>query len=109
MVVTVASVGMMKDAKHWDNPSEYNPDRFSRDSNLDAYQFQSFGHGPRNCIGKRFALLQTKIAVFRLVANYKLNPCQKTVDEIVKDPKTGQPKEGLWIKCQRRDDSKKDL
>ena len=51
----------------------------------DGYEFFSFGHGPRNCIGMRFALMQSKIAILRLITNYKLEPCAKTIDQFVQN------------------------
>ena len=70
-----------------------------------GYEFFSFGHGPRNCIGKRFALMQSKAAIFRLIANYKLVPCEKTIDDFVQKSGLIGPKlnVNLYVKCVRRD------
>ena len=105
MMVQIPSISMMMDPKYWDNPEKFNPDRFSKEAEAERgpYHFFSFGHGPRNCIGKRFALLQTKIAIFRLIANYKVITCSKTVDELIRDPRTNQVKGGLWVKCIKRE------
>ncbi|XP_076323547.1 cytochrome P450 6g1-like [Tachypleus tridentatus] len=40
--------------------------------------WQPFGHGPRNCIGMRFAQLEAKMAISRIVQKYYLMPCEKT-------------------------------
>ena len=63
------------------------------------------GHGPRNCIGKRFAMLQNKMAFIRLVANYKLVACEKTAETLKMDPSgiSGDVLGGVWIKCVKRD------
>jgi len=63
-----------------------------------------FGLGPRNCIGMRFALLQVKTAIVRLVANYEVLPCSKTIKEMIPDPlsRSFMPKGGIWMKLQKR-------
>ena len=91
MMVQIPAISMMMDPKYWvDNPEKFNPDRFRKEGEAERgpYHFFSFGHGPRNCIGKRFALLQNKIAIFRLIANYKVVPCSRTVNELIRDPRT---------------------
>ena len=106
MLVQVASVTMMKDEKYFPNPEQFNPDNFSEEAvaKRGPYPYMGFGHGPRNCVGKRFALLQVKIALARLIYNYKLVPCSKTIDKLEIDPKSSsqQPKGGLWVKPIKR-------
>ena len=56
-------------------------------------------------MGKRLAVLQSKIAMARLLANYRIVTCSKTVDEMVPDIKSMSmlPKGGMWIKMEKRD------
>ena len=42
------------------------------------YAFLAFGHGPRNCIGMRLALLETKAAIVSLLQKYRILTCKKT-------------------------------
>ncbi len=96
----------MKDEALFPNPDEFNPDNFSHERKAERgpYPYMAFGHGPRNCIGMRFALLQLKSAITRLLAKYKLVPCDKTVDRLDPDPlsRQFQPKGGIWMKVQKR-------
>lgn len=51
----------------------FDPQRFqsfSKDSRH-AFQFIPFGAGPRNCIGMRFALLEIKVALVRILMKHK--------------------------------------
>jgi len=52
----------------------------------------------------RFALLQLKTAVLRLIANYQVLECSKTVKELAPDPRSRNfmPKGGVWIKVEKR-------
>jgi len=107
-LVQIPAVNMMLDPRYWDNPETYDPSRFNEEDNArrGQYHYFAFGHGPRNCVGKRFALMQSKIGIFRLIADYKLVPCERTVDKLVVDPtsRSQQPKGEMWIKCVKRDD-----
>ena len=40
--------------------------------------FMSFGHGPRNCIGMKMALMNIKFATVHLLTNFKLVTCEQT-------------------------------
>ena len=37
-----------------------------------------FGWGPRNCVGARFALMETKMALLTILRNYKFKPAPDT-------------------------------
>ena len=70
-----------------------------------GYEFFPFGHGPRNCIGKRFALMQAKIGIFRLIANYKVVPCERTIDDFEQNSAIIGPKlrVNLFVKLVKRE------
>ena len=106
MMVTVPSSAVMKDPKNFPNPNTFNPDNFLPENKAgrSPYSFLSFGQGPRNCVGMRFALVQMKVAVTRLVLGFKVVPGEKTPKEIVHDARslTGQPKGGSWVRLEKR-------
>ncbi|TRY80860.1 hypothetical protein TCAL_07801 [Tigriopus californicus] len=101
MLVQIPSPAIMKDPQYFDNPKEFNPENFSPEAKAkrSPYSFLAFGQGPRNCVGMRFALLQVKLSMIRLVAHYRVERCAKTVSELIPDPKSGsiQPKGGVWL------------
>ena len=42
------------------------------------YTYMPFCHGPQNCIGMRFALLEIKVTQVRLLKKYKLERTEET-------------------------------
>ena len=56
--------------KHWEQPLEFNPDRFTSEKNPMAYF--PFGAGPRKCIGSNFAMYEMILAVSELILNFKI-------------------------------------
>jgi cytochrome P450 len=99
---------IMKDPRFFENPHEFNPENFSSEKKSDRnpYTYLAFGQGPRNCIGMRFALLQVKTAIVRLIANYRILECSKTVKELDPDPlsRSFMPRGGIWIRVEKRTD-----
>jgi hypothetical protein len=58
----------------------YCASRFSKENkgSIDPYVYLPFGIGPRNCIGMRFALMNMKLAVTKVLQNFSFQPCQET-------------------------------
>lgn len=57
-------------AKYWDDPHRFNPSRFLGDWPRDA--FLPFSGGVRSCLGRRFAELETIVAITMLLQRYKI-------------------------------------
>lgn len=68
------------------------------------YAYMPFGQGPHNCIGMRFALLESKLALARILKRYNLIPSTKTKEPIVLDPVAPikYAKDGLFVKLEKR-------
>ncbi|XP_078376989.1 cytochrome P450 3A24-like [Oculina patagonica] len=61
------------DPDAWQNPEKFDHERFrspAKDTRH-AFQYMPFGAGPRNCIGMRFALMEVKMALVRILMKYK--------------------------------------
>lgn len=59
--------------------------------------YLSFGAGPRNCVGMKFALLEMKLAIVNLLINFEILPSANTpmklelIEGLVRSPKNGVP------------------
>lgn len=62
------------DPEYYPNPEVFDPERFSEEEKKKRhpYAFIPFGEGPRNCIGMRFGLLETKIALVSILKYFKV-------------------------------------
>ena len=67
---------MSMSEKHYKDPQEFRPERWIRGHTLkeDANPFVSlpFGHGPRMCIGKRYAEFEIQTLICKMVRNFKI-------------------------------------
>ncbi|XP_023932853.1 cytochrome P450 302a1, mitochondrial-like [Lingula anatina] len=61
-------------SEYFPNPHAYSPERWMKEDNVQPhpYLLLPFGHGPRMCIGKRFAEQQMYIAISKLVQNFTI-------------------------------------
>ncbi|XP_076416761.1 cytochrome P450 3A13-like isoform X5 [Peromyscus maniculatus bairdii] len=79
-VVVIPIFVLHRDPKYWPDPEEFHPERFSKENKdrINPYTYLPFGHGPRNCIGMRFAFINMKLAIVKILQNFFLSPCEET-------------------------------
>uniref|UniRef100_A0AAT9UTS1 Cytochrome P450 6DD3 n=1 Tax=Maconellicoccus hirsutus TaxID=177089 RepID=A0AAT9UTS1_MACHI len=104
--VLIPVYALHHDEKYFANPEKFEPQRFSK-KNINQRPFGvylPFGDGPRICIGKRFALLEMKLALATFLFKYEIDVCSKTRHPLVLDPRAFilAPKDGIWLKINRR-------
>ena len=69
-----------KNPDYWPEPELFKPERFlkANSSKIVPCSFLPFGQGPRACLGERFAMVEIKIAMARLLQEFKLDKHEKT-------------------------------
>ncbi|KAG8239232.1 hypothetical protein J437_LFUL018496 [Ladona fulva] len=100
MVVTIPIYGLHHDPEIYPDPEKFDPERFSPDNKRDKQAiYLPFGDGPKMCIGSRFAMLQSKLAVVSVVSRFQLSPNEKTKVPITIDPFNFilSSKYGQWV------------
>ncbi|EZA57476.1 Cytochrome P450 9e2 [Ooceraea biroi] len=100
--------GLQRDPKYFDNPNVFNPERFLNESKkeINSGAYIPFGMGPRMCLGNRFALMETKVMLFHLLARCELKMCEKTSHPLQLSKKVFNmmAEGGFWLKVQPRSD-----
>merc|ERR1719414_611771 len=74
------------DEEFFPEPNVFNPDRFLKENEdkIIPYTWRPFGAGNRVCIGQRFALLEIKIFVAKLLQKFKIVKTARTALDIPK-------------------------
>jgi len=94
------------DPQYYPEPDRFDPERFSDEAKSfrPHFTYLPFGEGPRNCIGMRFGLLQTKVGLTVLLSNYEFGVCEKTKQPLELHPKSfiTTAKGGIWLKMSKR-------
>ncbi|OXA53449.1 Cytochrome P450 9e2 [Folsomia candida] len=75
-IIVIPLYGLHYDEEYHPNPEVFDPERFSG-ANKD-FTFLPFSQGPRNCIGIRMAMVQTKMMLCHVLRNFKLTPSPET-------------------------------
>uniref|UniRef100_A0AAR5P3G8 Cytochrome P450 n=1 Tax=Dendroctonus ponderosae TaxID=77166 RepID=A0AAR5P3G8_DENPD len=104
-VVWIPIFGFHRDPKHFENPTNFDPERFSDENkrNIKPHTYVPFGAGPRNCIGSRFALLEMKSLFYNLLLNFEIEPTKTTTVPIKLSAKSFNPapEGGIWLGLKR--------
>ena len=87
--------------QYWERPDDYWPERFvGVPSEEYVHKFIPFLRGPRDCLGKYFALLEAKLGVAALAQRYDMT-CMNP-DEIVGYRLTAYPRDGARVQMAMR-------
>ncbi|XP_035900604.1 cytochrome P450 4d2-like isoform X1 [Anopheles stephensi] len=89
---------MHRDPTLFPDPERFDPERFAPDRTMEQsspYAYVPFSAGPRNCIGQKFAMLELKSTVSKVIRNFRLTsagPEPKLTMQL-----TLKPRDGLYI------------
>lgn len=74
--MVLSSFVMQRDPDVFPEPEKFHPGRFldkAQDGMGNAYTFIPFSAGPRNCIGQKFATLEMKSVVSKILQHFEIS------------------------------------
>ncbi|XP_017782505.1 PREDICTED: cytochrome P450 9e2-like [Nicrophorus vespilloides] len=79
-IIWLPIIGIHRDPEYYPEPEKFDPERFNDENKhkIKSFTYNPFGYGPRNCIGSRFALMETKTIFFHLLSKCELEVVQQT-------------------------------
>ena len=66
----------------FNNPLEFDPENFNPSNNPDTFSALAFGQGPRNCVGKRYAMLTMKLALAHILRSSRVTRTTNTREDL---------------------------
>lgn len=98
MIVGIPVWALHHSPDQYPDPEIFDPNRFMGSTNTAGKNyvkdfpvpFLPFGAGPRNCIGTRFAMMETKLALIKILRKFKFVPTENTKVPLKFFP-TGRP------------------
>ena len=75
-LVQLSVLPMQRDPRLYPDPLRFDPDRFlpERKDGRHSSTFLPFGSGPRECLARRFALIEAKVALVTVLKDFQLQP-----------------------------------
>jgi cytochrome P450 len=76
MVVQSSAFAVHYNETYFPEPNSFKPERFLPENKdkLNPYAFLSFGQGPHNCIGMRFAKEEIQMTIASIIKDYRFAP-----------------------------------
>jgi cytochrome P450 len=92
-----------RDPRFYDNPLAFDPGRWERRDRSERHGFSyfPFGGGPRRCIGDRFALMEARLVLARLLQAFSFETVPET-DLSLSPAITLRPEDGLSLRVRER-------
>ncbi|KAK8744601.1 hypothetical protein OTU49_000886 [Cherax quadricarinatus] len=82
-VIGIPIWSLHHDPRYWSDPETFSPDRFlpHNKDQIKSGTYLPFGLGPRNCIGMRFAMMEAKLVLAKILLHYEITcvPGQDTL------------------------------
>ncbi|MCU4743225.1 cytochrome P450 [Natronoglomus mannanivorans] len=100
--VVLPQWGIHRDGRYYDDPLAFRPDRWTAElrAELPDFAYFPFGGGPRQCIGRRFALLELRLALATVLREVRLESTSST-DLSPAPALTARPEGPVWLRVRR--------
>ncbi|XP_077994525.1 cytochrome P450 3A24-like isoform X2 [Glandiceps talaboti] len=104
ILVGIPAYAIHHDPELYPNPSKFDPDRFTKEEKekRHPYAYLPFGAGPRSCIAMRFALLNAKVGLVRILQKFSFEPCAETEIPLKIGITKIDPTNGIKLKVKSR-------
>ncbi|KAL1490374.1 hypothetical protein ABEB36_013083 [Hypothenemus hampei] len=101
LVILIIAYAVNRNPKVYDRPDEFIPTRFiGNDPKL--FSYLPFSAGPRNCIGQKFAILELKSVLAKILLNFELLPAEPKFTPIVSSQTVLKTQNGIKIRLRKR-------
>ncbi|XP_054270759.1 probable cytochrome P450 6a13 [Macrosteles quadrilineatus] len=102
VLIPVPAIHM--DPEHYPEPTVFKPERFLGNNYQPSPTYLPFGDGPRICIAMRFAVLEMKVCLARILSSFSISVNAKTQQPIQYDPRFFIPNAlgGIWLDFNKR-------
>lgn len=92
--------------EYFKEPENFMPERYSK-GHYDHAALMPFGKGPRTCIGIKFAEVEMKVTLARILSRYTILPSDKVKYPMTFNPRTiffsNVPLGSIWVKLKLRE------
>nr|CAD7602411.1 unnamed protein product [Timema genevievae] len=105
-ILEIPIFGLHRDEEYFPEPDKFDPERFSNENKhkIKPFSFIPFGIVPRSCIGNRFALMESKVALVYIMSRFNLKVIDKTPIPVrlSKNNAGPEPEGGFWLGLELR-------
>ncbi|GAB0087945.1 Cytochrome P450 [Sergentomyia squamirostris] len=102
--ISISMYAMHNSPEFYPNPTKFDPERFTVENSKDRHPFCyiPFSAGSRNCIGQKFAMLEMKMTIAKILMNFKLLPHDPESKMTLQGDLILKPVNGVCLKIVQR-------